>query len=1060
MRQVFTSKSGVARSGLGLLKLRLSWLLLAAVMGSASAEAAYASSADKASEATVQQNNQVRGKVTSAADGSPIIGATVTLKNNSSVGTVTDAEGNFTLNVPRGSVLEVSYLGYTPQDVVVGPGIVAVALKEDALAVEDVVVTAMGIKKEKKALGYAVQDIKSDELLKNKDANIINSLNGKIAGVNITSQGGAPGASASIIIRGGTSLERDNQPLFVIDGMPIDNSTSLGGDSAFDGTTNIGTTSSNRAMDINPEDVESISVLKGPAAAALYGLRAAAGAIVITTKKGKEGQVNVSFSTKYSNSWVNRLPKQQKRYKQGSYYSGKFDGVNTYSWGDPFQAGEPQYDNMDDFFEHAHAWDNNVSVSAGNKHGSFYLSASRLDQTGVVPETDYKKNTFRFNGEQKYGRFTFGANVAYSTSQSRKTLTGSGLWSGGGTGYMESIIRWPRSDNMANWLDEYGARRPLLPSLKLEDQIDNPYWLVNKNPTKDKNKRFIGSIYAGFELNDWLNINYKLGLDSYQTDYQNLITPGSAVKLAWQDGMLSQHVKNYDYINSNLMVTLHKTLWKDWDFTLLLGQSVDDTKQRTNSMRIEGFEMDILSMNNATHENQYLSQSHAHRRLVGVYGDFRVAYKNIAYVSVTGRNDWTSTLPDKNRSFFYPSVSGSFVFTELLPRNNVLTFGKLRASWAQVGKDAPAYQTLTYLFGPETTIGDGFRDSWTRGNPELKPETTTSWEVGAELRFFGGRLGVDATYYNIESKDQILQPRVSNATGYILSYMNTGLIKNKGFELSLTGTPVQTKNFSWDMTLNLSSNKGTVEDLPKGMEILYVTDVQVGNAKAASFSGGKFMGLSGSRWQTDENGNLKLDWKTGYPLTTTNQTDYVGNREPKLIGGFNNSLQYKGWNLSFLFDFRVGGDVYNGTEYMLTYYGLSERTLNREGQTTFRGVSQNPNTKQWETVERTVKTDEKFYRDIYTKHAPYFIEDVNWFRLRSLSLSYAFPQEWLQRTRVIKGLTITVSGNNLLLATNYKGMDPEANAAGAGVIGSGSAGIDYCGVPATAGMSFGININF
>ncbi|GEP97851.1 SusC/RagA family TonB-linked outer membrane protein [Chitinophaga cymbidii] len=1006
-----------------------------------------------------QQQKTITGTVLSD-DGVPMPGVTIRIQGTTR-NAQSDARGHYTIQASEGETLEFSFIGYTTQAIAVGAGnTMNVSMRMSETALGEVIVTAMGIKKERKELGYSVQDIKSDELLKNKDPNLINSLNGKIAGLNITNSGGAPGSSASIIIRGGTSLERDNQPLFVIDGMPMDNSTGQGDNSAFDGTVNLSTTNSNRAMDINPEDIESISVLKGPAAAALYGLRAAAGAIIITTKKGTEGTVTGSVTSRYITNWVNRLPEQQGIYKQGTYYNGNFTDETFFSWGDKFQSGEAVYDNMGDFFETAQAFDNSFSLSGGSKNGNFYLSGSNLNQSGVVPTTNYVRSTIRFNGEQKLGIVTLGVNASYSTSETQKTLTGSGLWGSNGTGYMESIIAWPRNDNMKEWLNEDGTKRLLLPSLSLDANVDNPYWILNRNPQSDKTNRFIGNAYATVKFTDWFDATYRLGIDNYLTNYRNLIAEGSSVKQEWQGGMLSRTDRNYNYVNSNLMLNFHKT-FNDWDASLVLGTTSEDTYLRSVSNRVDSFVIaGFYSLNNADQQNKYSSENITRKRLVGVYGDLRVSWRNTVFLSMTGRNDWSSTLPEQNQSFFYPSFSGSFVFTELLPKSSVLSFGKVRASWAQVGKDAPAYQTNTYLFGPELTIGGGFRNYWTRGNDQLKPETTTSTEFGAEVRFLNGRLGLDFAYYINNSKDQILQPRVSNATAYILSYVNTGEIENRGMELTVTANPVRQKNFRWDVMLNVSGNRGKVKSLPGALPILYVTDVQVGNAKAASFDDGNFMGLSGLKWQTDDDGNLLLNWDSGYPLTTNNATAPVGNREPKVLGGLNNSFSYKSFNFSFLWDFRIGGDVYNGTEYLLTAYGLSERTANRESEITFTGMSLNPATSKYEMVTRTVAADENYYRDTYLAHAPFFIEKVNWLRLRSISLAYSLPSSTLRNIGWLKGATVTASGTNVLLFTNYSGMDPETSAAGAGVIGSGSVGIDYCGVPATSGFAIGLNLKF
>lgn len=1012
------------------------------------------------SQTTSAQNHTVTGVILSA-ENTPIEGASVIVRGKNS-GTQSNNDGRFSISATSGDNLVISAVGFTTKTVTVSnANSITVVLERGNSQLEEVVVTAMGIKKEKKALGYAVQDIKSDELLKNKEPNLINSLNGKIAGLNITNSGGAPGSSASIIIRGGTSLEGNNQPLFVIDGMPMDNSTGQGDNSAFDGSTNLSTTNSNRAMDINPEDIESISVLKGPAAAALYGLRAATGAIIITTKKGQAGKAVVSVNSRYITNWVNRLPEQQSTYKQGSSYSGTFTDQTTLSWGPKFAPGEQVYNNMKDFFETANAYDNSFNVSGGSLNGNFYLSASNLDQSGIVPTTNFKRSTLRFNGEQKIGIFTFGVNASYASSNTRKTLTGSGLWGAGGSGYMESIIAWPRNDNMKDWLNPDGSKHRLLPDQPLEDDADNPYWIVNKNPQSDKTTRVIGNVYTNVKITNWLDATYRLGVDNYVTQFSNLLSAGSGVNIPLQDGMLSETDKNYNYVNSNLMLNFHKTIKKDYDASLTLGTTSEDTYVKSNSLRGVGFVIpDFITVNNALPEKQFFNQAINRKRLVGIYGDLRLAYKDILYLGITGRNDISSTLPVQNQSFFYPSFSGSFIFSQLLSNNSILSFGKIRASWAQVGKDAPPYQTNTYLFGPELTIGGGYRNYWTRGNDLLKPETTTSLEFGTELRFLGNRLGLDFTYYENKSKDQILQPRVSNATAYILSYVNTGEIDNNGVELTINGNPLRTSNFRWDVALNISHNKGVVKSLPGNLPILYVTDVQVGNAKAASFNGGHFMGLSGSKWQTDSAGNLLLNWATGYPLTSVNQTSAVGNREPDVIGGLNNSFSYKGWNLSFLIDFRIGGDVYNGTDYLLTYYGLSKRTEDRGNTVSFTGVSLNPATSKYEPVTKEVVADETFYRDIYSKNAPFFIQDVNWARLRSISLGYSLPHKLLDKTKFLRAASVTLSGNNLILLTNYKGMDPETSAAGAGVIGSGSVGIDYCGVPATSAFAVGLNLKF
>ncbi|MGV8962986.1 MAG: SusC/RagA family TonB-linked outer membrane protein [Candidatus Saccharimonadaceae bacterium] len=1021
--------------------------------------------------------------------GEPVIGASIQIKGTG-MGTITDVAGSFALNAPAESnLLVVSYVGMISQEVPITAN-VRVVLKADTELLDEVVVTAMGIKKERKALGYSVQDIKSDELLKNKTANVINSLSGKVAGVNVTQSSGAAGSGAQIILRGGTSLERDNQPLFVVDGVIYDNSTVIGGNSAFDGAQSVSSSYSNRIMDINPEDIENMSVLKGPAAAALYGSKAAAGAIIITTKKGQEGKVEVNVSSKLSTNWVNRYPQQQDRYKRGYYNSqGVLDTYTTQSWGEAFGENDMMYNNIEDFFQNSSVFDNNVSVSGGHKNGTFYLSASRYDQKGIVPETGYDKTTFRFNGDQKYGKLTVGANFAYSLANTDKTLTSSGLWGSGGTGAMTSVYRWSRNDDMKKYLNDDDTKYRMFDGLQdLEDDVENPYWTINKNKLGDDTERITGNLNTNVNVTDWWTVSYRVGTDSYTTRNSTLLSPGGAVQVLWQNGMLSESDYNYNYLSSNLMTNFNKK-FGDFDFNLLLGHFSEDLKTTTNRRMGYNFvENGFYSFDNIIASNKKFQEVLMRKRLFGVFGEFRVDYKSLVYLTVTGRNDWSSTLPVENRSYFYPSVSGSFIFTELMPKSNILTFGKLRGSWARVGKDAAAYVTNTYLWPSREFLGGivGAGNSWSRGNPYLKPEITDSYEVGVEMRFLDGRLGLDWAYYSNNSYNQILSPRLGQSTGYIFSSVNGGDITNKGMELSITAQPIKSRDFNWNTTLNLAGNRGTVNNLMAGVEILYVTDVQVGNAKAASFNGGNFMAISGSKWTRTDEGKIVLDAGTGMPLSDNQTTYEIGNREPKLSGGWNNNFQYKNWNLSFLFDFRIGGDVYNGTDYSMTVNGMSKRTLERneltidgaiqtgtkdevvDGKTVkipiYEDKSFTFNANETYDVKGTPTNGKKIIQDYWNTYYPResanFKTDTNWLRLRTISLSYNMPTTLLERTKFINNATFTLTGTNLLLLTNYKGMDPETSAAGSGIAGSSSVGIDFNGVPSTAGVSFGINLTF
>lgn len=1033
--------------------------------------------------AVQQQKITVAGTVTDAA-GEPIIGASIVVKGTSR-GTVSDVDGHFTLSAPQGTTLEVSCIGFEKKTIKVpASGKVSVMLNEDSRSLGDVVVTAMGIKKERKALGYSVTDMKADELMKNKNTNVINSLAGKVPGVNITQSSGAAGAGANIVIRGANSTAegRSNQPLFVVDGIIYDNSTSVVGNSGTDGMTRNATTFSNRVMDINPEDIADISVLKGAAAAALYGSRAADGAIIITTKKGAEGSVKVDYSGKVSASFATKLPEAQKQFGRGAYSdNGVFNDLTYNSWGKAYDGSETLYDNIGNFFRTGAVFDNNVSISGGSKNQSFFLSLSNYNQQGIVRKTGYDKTTVRFNGEQKYGKLTVSANVTYSLSTTDKTLTSGGLYDSGGTGTMTALYSWPLQEDMSHYLNDDGTKYRLFDGVwELANDKENPYWIINKDKMYDKTHRFTGALSGNYKLTDWWDVTARFGYDNYTTDAYTYIAPGSVVRELYQNGRLSKSDYRYEYWSTNVMTNLHKT-FGDFDLGLMLGTTAESTERLNQTHWGYNFTTPgTVSFTNIASSNKFFDDATSKKRLVGVYGEARAAYKNLAYLTFTGRNDWSSTLPLDNRSYFYSSASGALVFTELLPKNDILSFGKVRASWAQVGKDADPYATLTYLESPIIYGGyTGVGNVYTKGNSILKPEIQTAWEIGTELRFLNGRLGLDWTYYHSSTKNQIASPRLSNAGGYIMMSINSGSVINEGMEVSLTGKPFDGKDFKWESTLNFSYNKGRLGDFLDGVGMFYPTDAQFGTVKSASVpNGGKFMALVGTRFETqhDADGNeisggkYLIDPATGLYKVHIGSNDVVGNREPKLIGGWNNTFTYKNLSLSFLLDFRIGGDVFNGTEQFMVNNGLSKlTTLNNRQSVTVDGINANTGEAYTATYEagktytfgETTYSGEAMIQKYWSNYADNsynFIQSVNWLKLRSLSLSYDFTS-LLPSHNIIKRLSANITGQNLLTWTNYKGMDPEVCTAG-GTGGSGATGIDYCSVPSVRTVTFGVNVTF
>lgn len=1030
--------------------------------------------------ASYGQSQTVTGTVKDIDKITPLAGVTVKVAGTNIIAQ-TNEKGAFTIKAAQGQMLAITYVGYESQQVVIDKSSsLDIMLKAVSTQLGDVVVTAMGIKKERKALGYSVTDLNAQELMKNKNTNVVNSLAGKVPGVNVTQFSGSAGAGASITIRGGnsTSDSRQNQPLFVIDGIIYDNSTSVTGNTGTDGLSRSNTTYSNRIMDINPEDVENLSVLKGAAAAALYGSRAADGVVIITTKKGAEGVVKVNATSKVSTSWANKLPEVQTQYGNGSLAAnGVLNNISYNNWGLKLTGADTLYNNIGSFFQHGMVYDNNVNVSGGTKNGSFFLSGSNFNQTGIVPNTNYNKTTVRFNGEQKYGRLTLNANVAYSIANTNRTLTTAGLY-GSGVGSMQSLYTFPQTFNIKNYANVDGTQhRIFAASLPLEQDIDNPYWIINNDNLTSQTNRFTGGVNGNYKIADWWDITARVGYDQYGTNDYTYIAPGSALAPLYQNGRLSKDLYNYTYISTTVMSNFHKK-FGDFDTHLMLGTTSENTQ--IVSQNLWGYNFitaGTISFNNMATTNKFFTDGTTRKRLVGAYGEAGISYKNIAYVTVTGRNDWSSTLPIENNSYFYPSVSGSFIFTELLPKNNILSFGKVRASWARVGKDANAYATNTYV-NPPISIGSftGIGNQYSAGNPILIPEIQDSWEVGGELRFLNGRIGLDYTYYHSETQNQIGQPRLAQSGGFIFSTLNSGSVINKGMEISLTGKPIVQKDFTWDVMLNFSYNKGRLGAFIPGVAYFYPTDAQFGTIKAASIpNGGYFLGMTGQPYLREKdangieiaNGRYQVDPTTGfYKLNTTNPV--VGNREPDFIGGFSNTFRYKKLTLSFLLDIRKGGDVYNGTEYAMVANGLSKQTtLNDRQSVTVTGVnsstgadfSQTYTAGQNYTIGSTTYAGSYMiqqYWQNYAANSYSFITSVNWVKLRSLSLNYDFTS-LLKNQKIIKAISATVVGTNLLTFTNYKGMDPEVSAAG-GTGGSGSTGIDYLGVPAVATFTFGVNI--
>ncbi|MCA5005708.1 SusC/RagA family TonB-linked outer membrane protein [Sphingobacterium bovistauri] len=961
----------------------------------------------------------------------------------------TNSDGTFTIQASPGEKLVFRAVGSSEFVQVVGSqNTYSISLTNSQEELQEVIVTAMGIKQQARSISFAVQNVSSKDISESNQPNLVNAIQGKVAGVQITNSGGAPGASANIMIRGGSSLSGNNQPLFVIDGIPVDNTTpvSQGGLSAGSAP------ASNRGIDINPEDIASMTVLKGPAAAALYGIRAASGAIVITTKTGTSGRGGVSYGNTFSFDQVNRLPELQSKFKQGLL--GAFDDKSYLSWGPEFSSSDMIYDNLGDFFQSGFAQSHDLTASGGTEKTSFYTSASIFDQGGIAKNTDFGRKSFRLNADHKvFDNLKIGGNMNYVNTDRTYFPQGSA------NGVMGAIY-WPRNVDMKDYLTPAGTQKIL--SENSTGAIDNPYWTINKKPITNKVNRVIAIGDISYDPFSWMNLTYRLGTDYYTENFQSLTTPTSQTNI---NGYLAESTANNQITTSTFLANFRKSL-SDFNFNLTLGHNVEATFRQTTTATARNFiDPDFVGINNSLAANRTVSKSLSRRRIIGAFGDLNMDWKNMVFLNIRGRNDWSSTLPKSNNSFFYPSVSASTVVTDLLKELNVvestgvLSYAKIRGAWAQVGKDAPTHvlQTTLGTYINDFTINPrGFitniNDYY--GNPNLKPEFTNSYEVGADVRFFNNRLNLDVTWYKTKSDDQILGTRTPPSSGSFLAYLNGGSIQNKGWEAIVNIQPIKKQNFSWNFDVNFSTNKSKVLSLPGSLDRVELSDAWVVDdaAQGAAYLNGSLFGINGRSWKKNDQGQYLLD-NNGRPQISS-VLSQVGDRNPDWIGGITNNFKYKDFGLSFMWDFRQGGDVFNATAVTLVKSGLSPFTLDR-GTTVIPGIIESTGVEN----NKAINLDQDYYQTLYAANATNFVEDGSWVRLRYVSLTYAAPQSLVNQLK-LKNLQFTLTGRNLLLFSNYSGVDPEVSGSGAGVGGSGSFGFDNLGLPATRGFDFGFKFSF
>ena len=1055
------------------------------------------------------QVTTVRGIVTTEEDGEPVIGASVIVKGTA-LGTVTDVNGRFELSglPPSATRLLISYISLMAKEVAIAPQ-VSVTLKSDTHLLDEVVVTALGISREKKALGYTAQEVKQDALVQGKDNNLLNSLSGKIAGVRITNTQGDVGSSR-IVIRGETSIAGENQPLFIVDGIPVDNSQLNARSSGRD--------FKNAIADLNPEDIKTLTVLKGPNAAALYGARAAHGAIVITTKGGDKRQKGIGITLHSSTqvSFVATLPEFQNLFGQGaggrfSYVDGKGAGVNDgvdESWGPRLDIGLliPQFDspldadgnrvatpwvshpnNVRDYFRMGISTNSGISVARGDDKYQFRVGYNYEKQVSIVPDAGTNKTNISLNTDYHLAKWIVVGATANYIVYTAPSLPGSATPSGSNVRSNSPMLQFLwfgrqvdtnslKADYTRNWNSSY---------------YDNPFWSASYNTQSQERHRLIGDLHAEFRLTDGLNVRFRTSTDWYNDRRKSKVKWGSA-GAGSPYGSYAEDAYTVKENNTEVLATYIKQLNKNWGIDALLGFNVRNKQYENNYQAAP--RLAVADLYTLTNSRDPLTSSNDFYRLrqYGLYGSIQLDYRRWAFLNITGRNDWSSTLPVDNNSYFYPSVTASVLLSEAFGwRSKAVNYLKIRGGWSQVGADANPYQLAT-VFTSETAFnGNPLQSSSTIGmNPNLKPEKTSSIEAGFEAAFWDNRLYLDFTYYKTDSRNQILKLATTAASGYTSQVRNAGHIRNRGYEIQLGAVPIQTsKGFRWNLDLNYGANSSKVVKLDDEGLItsyqLYSSGIQI-----LASVGEAYGTLFGTSYVRDANGNVVVD-ANGLPkISTTNKT--LGKFTPDWTGGISNTFSYRSLSLSFLIDASVGGSIFSNTNKTGKYTGVLANTLSgrdaEHGGLWYYTAAMGNNVRLSESPSYSVSSDglyyaqvngqstrvyqdgimvegvtesgskneevvsaEKYYHRIYSI-AEANVYDASYVKLREVALSYRLPRLWTQKLH-LQEASVTLTGRNLW--TIYKSVpniDPES------ALTTGNAqGVEAYSLPTT--RSFGVNLS-
>lgn len=995
-------------------------------------------------KAVAQSPIRITGTVTSAGN-EPMPGVTILVKGTNA-GTITDLDGKYTIDVPSaGSVLVFSFIGYQTVEQKVGnQRVIRISMQEDIRAIDEVVVTALGLKKKEKSLTYSTQIVGGEELIRAKDPNMINSLAGKTAGVQINRSSAGLGGSVKMVIRGSRSVSGSNQPLYVIDGVPINSSANDATSTTIGGNNDAGNRDGGDGIsNLNPDDIESMNILKGPAAAALYGSSAANGVVVITTKKGKVGRTNVTFSS--NTTWEKAaygIPEFQNSY-----------GGVTSSWGDPIN-GSPDY--TQDFFRTGVTTINSLALSAGSEGMQTYFSYANTHGKGIIDNGSLNKHNFNFRETANFfnNRLLVDANVNLMFQDVKNRPSPGGFY----LNPLVGLYKFPRGGVQGGESFDYYRQNYRIMNAERNMYLQNwytaptsfdqnPYWLINQLPSDDKRYRTIANLSLSFKLNEYFTIQARGNADFVSDAYEMKMFAGTDTSIAGTNGRYITDESHDLSVYGDAMLTYQQKI-KDFSVNATLGASIKDETGKSIGFDSFGgglYNPNIFSAGNIDHNNGSPSLNKYHEQEQAIFFAGQVGFKDWLFLDVTARNDWTSTLAYTkylNKGFFYPSAGLTWVMNEALKMPEWIDLGKIRGAWSKVGNGLPRYRSH-----PLNGVGRGGVISYNTTAPfdELKPEMTTSVEVGTEWRFFGSRLEFDFTYYQTHTKNQLFSLSAPSGSKYTTYYVNAGDIKNEGVEIVLGGTPIMTNDFRWKTSVNFALNRNKVIELAEGLGYF-----SFGGGGSNSYGmrlevGGSFGDIYGRKFLRDENGNYKYD-EDGMPMPDKSDLKKIGNTSPDFNLGWQNTFTYKGFTLYFLIDGRFGGDVISLTQAELDKQGVSKITgdARREGGVRFDG--------------KTIEDVSRFYtivggRDGITENYIYNATNI---RLRELSLGYTLPAKWFTTLPVIKGADISLIGRNLFFFKNDAPYDPDGTLS----VGNSLQGVDVFGMPSTRSFGFNLKVNF